>query len=102
MKEQIQKNIIVMIMSLIIILPLISASTWFSKDPSIDLMLRPYLAAALSEEEAHSFLKELILSSFDTTSPIMFLEVNINGSPLKYPGDLPEVALPELPLTDYM
>ena len=93
-----------MIMSLIIILPLISASTWFSKDPSIDLMLPPYLeaATALSEEEAHSFLKELILSSFDMTSPIMFLDVNINGSPLKYPGDLPEVAMPELPLTDYM
>lgn len=43
LKEQIQKNIIVMIMSLIIILPLISASTWFNNDPSIDLMISPYL-----------------------------------------------------------
>jgi flagellar basal body-associated protein FliL len=44
-KEKI-KNIIVMIMSLIIILPLISASTWFSKDPSIDLMLSSYMQSA--------------------------------------------------------
>lgn len=76
-----------MIMSLIIMLPLISASTWFDKDPSIDLMITPYLETAmtLSEEEAHNFMKEFIISSFDMTSPIMYLEVKINGKVLKYP-----------------
>ena len=33
-----------MIMSLIIILPLISADTWFNKDPTIDQQIENYFA----------------------------------------------------------
>jgi len=35
-----------MIMSLIIILPLLSAETWFNKDPSIDIMMNNYFLVA--------------------------------------------------------
>lgn len=37
-----------MIMSLIIILPLISADTWFNKDPTIDQLINNYMALASS------------------------------------------------------
>jgi hypothetical protein len=35
-----------MIMSLIIILPLISADTWYNNDPTIDQMMDNYVAIA--------------------------------------------------------
>ena len=47
-----------MIMSLIIILPLISADTWFDKDPTIDTMMENYITIArnLTEEESYHFV----------------------------------------------
>lgn len=66
MKQRIQKNIIIMIMSLIIILPLISADTWFNKDPSIDQIIGNYLDLANSINDTDTkllFLKNIIESA---------------------------------------
>jgi len=39
-------NIIIMIMSLIIILPLTTADTWYNKDPTIYQLMENYLQLA--------------------------------------------------------
>lgn len=49
-----------MIMSLIIILPLISADTWYNNDPTIDQMMNNYIAIAnnfTDDASAYEFLK---------------------------------------------
>lgn len=53
-------------MSLIIILPLISADTWYNNDPSIDQMIENYILVAktLPDDGAYEFLKQVVLSSF--------------------------------------
>lgn len=53
-------------MSLIIILPLISADTWFNKDPSIDQIIGNYLDLANSINDTDTkllFLKNIIESA---------------------------------------
>lgn len=84
-----------MIMSLIIILPLISADTWLNNDPTIDLMMDSYfnIAANMSDIEAQDYLSMVISTSFATTSPILFLTVQINNRTYTYPDDFP--ALPQ-------
>lgn len=84
-----------MIMSLIIILPLISADTWLNNDPTIDLMMDSYfnIAANMSDIEAQDYLSMVISTSFATTSPILFLTAQINNHTYTYPDDFP--ALPQ-------
>jgi hypothetical protein len=37
LKEEIQKNIVVMVMGLIMIIPIITADTWFDQDSSLSV-----------------------------------------------------------------
>lgn len=93
-----------MIMSLIIILPLISADTWFNNDPTIDQMMDSYfeIAANITEIETFDFLTMIISTSFATNSPILFLTVQINNRTYTYPDDFPALPQPDLPISDYM
>ena len=52
-----------MIMSLIIILPLISADTWFKKDPTIDQLMNNYFTLARNANSTNltkSILVEMV------------------------------------------
>ena len=63
-------------MSLIIILPLISADTWFNKDPSIDQIIGNYLDLANSINDTDTkllFLKNIIEAAEEGTYPVLFL-----------------------------
>jgi hypothetical protein len=63
-------------MSLIIILPLISADTWYNNDPSIDQMMQNYINVAnnlTDDTAAYYFLKQVLVSSFSMSSPIMYM-----------------------------
>lgn len=105
MKEQIQKNIIILIMSLIIILPLISADTWYNNDPTIDQMMGNYVAIASSlpdDGSAYEFLKEVVVTSFAMTSPIMYMQVTLANRTVTYPEDFPDIQQPDAALSDYM
>lgn len=91
-------------MSLIIILPLISADTWLNNDPTIDLMMDSYfsIAANMSDNDAFDYLSMVISTSFATTSPILFLTAQINNRTYTYPDDFPALTQPDLPISDYM
>jgi hypothetical protein len=92
-------------MSLIIILPLISADTWYNNDPTIDQMMQNYIAVAnnLPDEGAiYEFLKEFVVSSFSMTAPIMYLQVQIGNKTFTYPDDFPTITQPDASLSDYM
>jgi hypothetical protein len=91
-------------MSLIIILPLISADTWFNSDPTIDQMMDSYfnIAANLTEDNRYYFLRQMIASSLPMTSPIMYMSVQIGNHRYVYPDDFMDLAQPEAPLSDYM
>lgn len=91
-------------MSLIIILPLISADTWLNNNPTIDLMMDSYfsIAANMSDNEAFDYLSMVISTSFATTSPILFLTAQINNRTYTYPDDFPALTQPDLPISDYM
>ena len=93
-----------MIMSLIIILPLISADTWLNNNPTIDLMMDSYfsIAANMSDNDAFDYLSMVISTSFATTSPILFLTAQINNRTYTYPDDFPALTQPDLPISDYM
>ena len=91
-------------MSLIIILPLISADTWFDKDPTIDTMMENYITIArnLTEEESYHFVQQIIKTSNNMSSPIIYLNYILGKKQLNYPGSFPNVTSPGLPLSDYM
>jgi len=81
-----------MIMSLIIILPLLSASTWFQQDPNIDQMIQNYAKAVnnLSTISLQkTFVKTMITSSLATSSPIIYLSVTTKLAIFIYPDNFP-------------
>jgi hypothetical protein len=93
-----------MIMSLIIILPLISADTWFNNDPTIDQMMGNYfkIAETLTQDSVHDYLSLIVNSSFSMTSPIIYMTAQIGNRTYTYPDDFPLLSQPEFPLSDYM
>ena len=98
LKERIQKNIIIMIMSLIIILPLISADTWFNKDPTINQLMDTYANVAQSINDTETqrvFVEHLITASRGTTSPLIDLTLTTPQATFRYPGDFPDIIQPE-------
>ena len=63
-----------MIMSLIIILPLISADTWFNKDPTIDQLIDNYfhLASKMNNTElVKEFLQGIVDTAQEGTYPLL-------------------------------
>ena len=64
-----------MIMSLIIILPLISADTWLNKDPTIGQLMQKYIefAATLDSNASKAFLNDMIVTANSSTYPILSL-----------------------------
>jgi hypothetical protein len=93
-----------MIMSLIIILPLISADVWFNKDPTIDQLMQNYmkLAHSLNNSAANSFLKDLIYTACNGSYPVLYIEFPTDDTILEYPGNLMPSLNHAPPLEDFM
>ena len=67
-----------MIMSLIIILPLISADTWFNQDPTIDQLIHNYFQLAKQVNDtavAQSILQDMITTAQEGTYPVLTMEL---------------------------
>lgn len=94
-----------MIMSLIIILPLISADTWFNKDPTIDQLMDNYMALASSFNDsavADEFLNELIDTANEGTYPVLELHLQTVNAMLSYPSAYFPAKSSQPPLSDFM
>lgn len=94
-----------MIMSLIIILPLLSADTWYNKDPTMDQLMENYIYVAknmTNQTSIASFLELIITVSMTTTSPIIYLQLNTLAANFTYPGNFSNLTQPALPISDYM
>lgn len=92
-------------MSLIIILPFISADTWFNSDPTIDQMMENYISLANNQTDpiqSYYFIREVITTSFSMSSPIMYLYVSIGNNTYIYPDHFPDLAQPSAPISDFM
>ena len=94
-----------MIMSLIIILPLISADTWFNKDPSIEQFSSLYFDMAnssINSTVANEILVSMINSSEEGTYPILDIQYNNGLNYSTYPGSLMSALSDASPLQDFM
>ena len=89
-----------MIMSLIIILPLISADTWFNKDPTIDQLISNYfhLIQKANSSDVNNMLVDMINSAQEGTYPILDLEYG----GMHYPGNIMSDLNNFPPLEDFM
>ena len=80
-----------MIMSLIIILPLISAETWFNKDPTVDQLVENYFSQVKvlnSSEAVVSFLSDMVAAANEGEYPILSLHVTTSIGNFSYPSEL--------------
>lgn len=92
-------------MSLIIILPLISADTWFNKDPTIDQLMENYLSIAMNITDNATltyYLSQVVENSFKGSSPIVYMSVTTPLGRYIYPDDFAALTAPTVPLSDYM
>ena len=73
-------------MSLIIILPLISADTWFNKDPTIDQLIENYFSMidTMNTTAVNKVLIDMVDSAQEGTFPVLDMKYG-NWS---YPGNL--------------
>jgi hypothetical protein len=92
-------------MSLIIILPLISADTWFNQDPTIDQLMDNYfkLASTFNNSDlANQFLQDMVDTAQEGYYPLLQLNFSLFNQSWNYPGNLMPSLSSQPPLSDFM
>jgi hypothetical protein len=95
-----------MIMSLIIILPLISADTWFNKDPTIEQMMGDYVGLVQgikgNSTAVREVLQSMVLTAQEGTYPLLKMHMETQFGSFDYPGSIMVDQNGFPPLEDFM